>query len=368
MTFTTSAPPTTPSSPVPVARRSRRSRTIGAAIAVVGLLAAVLLWFLADARHDDAVRSLARAPVGCDTTLDFAEPGEYLVFVETRGEIPTVRGDCELEGGFDLAGGQAGDGAGQRVPSVELTVVDPDGETVPVVSRRDRESYDRAGSVGVSAARITISEAGDHVIRVESSSTSAFAVAIGADPAEGVGALRLAALAAAVLGLLVGAAIAVVRVRGDAPPPPPPGNWPPVAGGPQPGGWGAPVATGPPPMQTPSGPPAASNPGAASWPPVTPPGQPASPPPSQPSPPPPSSWPSAPAAPTAGAPPSPPAGWSNDAGAMGAPPAAPGAHGPVDSASPAEGAPPWLTDQEPSPWDSEAREPRDRDDPVPPPT
>ena len=59
------------------ASRSRRGVLIGrgALAIVVGLVTAVALWSVGDDRRTDAVNGFARAPVGCDTTLDFVETG-----------------------------------------------------------------------------------------------------------------------------------------------------------------------------------------------------------------------------------------------------------------------------------------------------
>lgn len=217
------------------------TRRTGAALFVVaGLLGALILWILAAQRYDDGVRSLARAPVGCDTTLDFAERGPYFVFVETRGEFPEVRGDCELEGAFDLGDAPA--------PPVEVRLVDPAGDDVPLQSFRGREDYDRAGSSGVSLARLTIDEPGDHVVRVTSTSDTAFAVAVGRDPADGVANLRLVGVAVGLLGAGI-ALVILVTGRRSSPPPPPPAPTGVVLP------WSDPAPTGPPPMAPPTGPP-----------------------------------------------------------------------------------------------------------------
>jgi len=223
---------------------------LGVAIAMIGIITGVVLWFVADQRYDDGVESLARAPVGCDTTLDFSSAGEYLVFAETAGTLPEVRGDCGAGGAFDLGSVEP--------PTVEVMIVDPDGNEVPLLTFSDRESYDRAGSVGSSIARIEIGTAGDHVVRVESSTTDTFAVAIGDDPAGGVGALRLVAALAAVIGLGVGLIVAftrrTTRVTPSAVQPPPPTDW---------SAWQAPSVAGPPTAVPPQGPPAA--PGSPGW-------------------------------------------------------------------------------------------------------
>ena len=223
---------------------------LGVIIALIGIVTGVVLWFVAEARYDDGVESLARAAVGCDTTLDFTSAGEYLVFVETAGILPEVRGDCGAGGTFDL-----GD---VSPPTVEVTIVDPDGADIALLTRIDRESYDRGGFVGESIARIQVTTAGDHVVRVEAASPDTFAIAIGEDPAGGVGALRLVAALAAVIGLGVGLIVALTRRTTRVPPSavqqPPPADW---------SAWQAPPVAGPPTAVPPQGPPAA--PGPPAW-------------------------------------------------------------------------------------------------------
>ena len=245
---------------------------VGVATALIGIVVGVVLWFVAEARYNDGVESLARAAVGCDTTLDFSSAGEYLVFVETAGILPEVRGDCGASGAFDL-----GD---VSPPTVEVTIADPDGADIALLTRIDRESYDRAGFLGESIGQIQVTTAGDHVVRVETASPDTFAIAIGEDPAGGVGAFRLVAALATVIGLAVGLIVALTRRTTRVPPSavqqPPPADW---------SVWQAPPAAGPPTAVPPRGPPVA--PGAPAW----------SPSPSQPAPP--AQYPSAP-------PPSPP--------------------------------------------------------------
>ncbi|MEM1332870.1 MAG: hypothetical protein AAGG08_05370, partial [Actinomycetota bacterium] len=224
-----------------------------------GVVLGGVTWFVAGARADDAVEGLARAAVGCDTTLDFAAAGDYLVYVETQGQLPAVRGDCDASGDFDLGT--------ETAPTVTVSIVDPDGDEVTLLSRRGREEYGRAGASGISLARVQIDTPGDHVVRVESASEATFAVAIGSDPVSGLGALRALAIVVAVVGVAVGAVV-MARSRG--------GPKPAVLVSDSTGGfdasmWSSPSPTGPPPMRTPSGPPAtASGPGA--WPPAGAPG------------------------------------------------------------------------------------------------
>ena len=237
---------------------------LGVIVLVAGSIATLLLWLAADDRYDDGVTGLARAPVGCDTVLDFDEAGEYLVFVETTGRIAELRGDCDTPGAYDLP----------QVPSVDVLVTDPDGaplEVVPVTG----VDYDRAGFEGVSLGTITVTEATDHVIRVQSDA-GGFAVAVGRDPHDGVGLLRTLAVAAGAVAGVLGLALVVLGLRGhEAAPrtapggggasgaPPPLRPWPPTGpptaprrAPPPPGPYGSgPTEDAPGPSRAPAGPP-----------------------------------------------------------------------------------------------------------------
>ena len=226
---------------------------VGSLVAVVGIVTTAVMWFLASSRQDDAIENLARAPVNCDSVVDFAETGVYLVFVETTGEFEAVSGDCPASGSYALA---------TSAPAVDVSVVDPDGDDVRLINRRGDVDYDGAGFAGASRFAIDVRTPGDHVVRVESTAEEAFAIAIGRDPADGVGALRTIGVILGLLGLLGGALIATLGGRsssGDgAPTPAAPSGWGvPPAPGSAPGPWNAPPPTGPPSAMPPIGPPAA---------------------------------------------------------------------------------------------------------------
>ena len=233
-----------------VARRGPRI-VVGALLIVAGLVAASVMWILSGERRSGAVEDLARAPVGCDTTLDFVEPGSYVVYIETSGELTGVRGDCAVQGVYDI---------GSTAPDAEITVVDPDGAIVDLGTDVDDISYDDSGFVGSAAFSLDIVEPDDHVIRVESPQDEVFVVAVGRDPSEGVIELRIAAIAVGALGVLLGIVVLVLglrRGRGDELAPQrsvatPAGRPMSFAPGRAPSG---PPTYGPPPGPTPSGPP-----------------------------------------------------------------------------------------------------------------
>ncbi|MFK8026023.1 MAG: hypothetical protein AB8G26_18860 [Ilumatobacter sp.] len=369
--------------------RSRPGRlltTLGVLLLIAGLVGAVVLVFAAGERRANAVEGFARAPVGCDTTLDFAESGEYFVYVERIGSIAGVRGDCDAPETYELSDDSV---------SVDITLVDPDGAPLDVDRALDDIDYDVDGFAGSARFVIDIAVSGDHVMRVESDS-SGFAVAIGPDPSQGATALIGGAVAAALVGLLVGGLLILIgrkRARSIAPvaaqayvPPPftPVGHAP--QGPPtytQPGGpvaYGQPEGSSPPPawQQPPSAP--TSPPGAFSAPPPPPapgspqPPAPAAPPSWAPAPPPPA--PSVPAPSAAPQIPGEPM-WlapGSDSAPPSPAPAPPDAGRPVDQwaqSAPGSGDPDATIriqpSQERADQDSTVERPAQRDAPPPPP-
>jgi len=242
---------------------SQRRRLVAGVVVLVGcLVAGIVLWVIAGQRRDDAVADLARAPVGCDTTLDFDRAGEFLIFVESRGTLDDIAGDCAVSGSFDLGG---------EVPDVRLMLRDADGTAIDLDPASGID-YDTGGSAGRLERRVTIEEAGDHVLTVESDTDSVFAVAVGGDPHDGVALLRWAALGAVIAGLSVGGLLLVLGSRRSDVSSEPDRPWQPDAG--SAAGW----PVGPPGFPPPPPTTGASAPGGPPPGPTTPPERPASPP------------------------------------------------------------------------------------------
>jgi len=226
----------------------RRQLVVGVVVLVGGLVAGIVLWVVGGQRRDDAVADLARAPVGCDTTLDFDRAGEFLIFVETRGTLADIAGDCAVSGAFDLDG---------EVPDVRLTLRDATGSEVDLDPASGID-YDAGGSTGQLERRVIVEEAGDHVLTVESDTDAVFAVAVGGDPHDGVALLRWAALGAVMAGLFVGGLLLVLGSRRSEVSSEPDRPWQPDAG--SDAGWpvGPPGFPPPPPTtgaSAPGGPP-----------------------------------------------------------------------------------------------------------------
>jgi len=177
-------------------------------VALVGLLAlAVALWTASGARRADNVAGFARAPVGCDTTLDFEATGTFVVYLETSGGFEELAGACDAELRYDR---DADD-----LPDPELTLIDPNGDDVDFSDASDASdaSYDVDGFVGSSTRTVQIAMQGDHILTVASTSGEAFAVAVGRSPDDGVALLRWGAVAAAIGGLVLGGVFLVLGSR-----------------------------------------------------------------------------------------------------------------------------------------------------------
>lgn len=173
--------------------RKRSTWTIlGIVIALAGIAAGVLLWFVAEGRYDDAIGSLAPAPVGCETTLEFDRTGTFYIFAETKGEVDDLDGDCANE--QQTYEGSDGD--------LEIVMFDEDKEEV-ALERESDLSYDNGSSQGEVLYSVDIDEEGDYELRVEGDDDEVVA-RVGADPNDGVGLLRATAVAALVAGLVLG--------------------------------------------------------------------------------------------------------------------------------------------------------------------
>lgn len=177
---------------------------LGVIALAVGVLGAVVLWLLADKRYDDAVADLAPAPIGCDTTLVFDRAGTYTFFVETKGSVGEIDGDCDADDrSYDLGDGDP--------PRVGLTLLDQDGQEVDL-DRADGPTYDRSGARGEGVNTVQIEDTGDYVLTANAEDGDAM-IRVGRDPASGVTAMRVGAVAVLVGGLVLGVLALVLAQR-----------------------------------------------------------------------------------------------------------------------------------------------------------
>ena len=202
---------------------ARRFRLVGIVAVLLGVVGAIALWLIAGKRYDDAVGSLAPAPIGCATTLVFERTGTYTFFVETKGSVGEIDGDCDNDDrSYDL------DSA--NVPDVELTLLDENGQEVNL-DRADGPNYDRAGAVGAGFRTADIQTEGSYVLSANSAEPQAM-VRVGRDPASGVTAIRVGAIAVLLAGIGIGVIAfwkgrAVWSIPSEPPTQPTYPGWPP---------------------------------------------------------------------------------------------------------------------------------------------
>jgi hypothetical protein len=216
-----------PAAPPP-ARPKKRIRPVLVGLGVAAIVLGVILWIVAGSRYSHAVQDLAPAPVGCETTLEFDEAGTYTFFLETKGRVGDIEGDCaSIDREYEYTG--------DALPRVSLTLVDPEGREIDL-DRVDGPSYDRAGRVGQAVRQARVEESGTYVLEVEANDPDVV-VRVGKDPRQGVMPLRvggvvlaLAGVVAIVLGLVLGRTPAAPS-SGPGPTPywQPSGGPPPVA-------------------------------------------------------------------------------------------------------------------------------------------
>jgi hypothetical protein len=198
------APAMSPATPAPAARRPSGLVLLGVVLVVAAIVSTVALLLAASARYDRGVRNLARAPIGCTTTLQFDEGGTFVLYVETVGRIGALEGDCP--NGSDEFRFE-----GVAVPTVDLSLVDSS-DVVMTLEPDDSKSYDADGSQGTSVATVDIDSAGEYRLTVSSGETN-FAVAVGADPKAAAARLRLIGIVLGVGLLVAGIVLLVLGVR-----------------------------------------------------------------------------------------------------------------------------------------------------------
>lgn len=204
------------------ARRRGWMLVVGVVLLVGLLAAAVALWVASNQRRSDNVSGFARAPVGCDTTLDFEATGTFVLYLETTGELGQLAGECDAPRRYDRAR--------DDVPNPTLVLLDPSGVELALEEARD-ETYDVDGFVGSAAWTVQIETAGDHLLTVAPTGGDAFAVAVGRTVDEGVALLRWGALAAVIGGLVLGGTFLVLGSRRPPASPAPAGPWMPDGDG-----------------------------------------------------------------------------------------------------------------------------------------
>ena len=197
--------PAAPFAPAPTPGGRRTGLLIAGVVVLLGGVGGGLaLLASAGSSYEDATKNLARAPIGCTTTLEFDAAATYYVYVETTGTIGDVRGSCEnTDTDYDTDA--------DADPDVTLTLTNEDGDEIDI-DDEDSKDYDAGGFVGHSIGAIEIEDAGKYVLSVDSQDED-FAISVGKDPKEAAGPAGVIGLALAVVGGLVGLILIVLGLR-----------------------------------------------------------------------------------------------------------------------------------------------------------
>ncbi|MEO7369754.1 MAG: hypothetical protein ABIZ69_02760, partial [Ilumatobacteraceae bacterium] len=166
MSFQPQFPTVSPPPPPPVPQKGKRRKgliVLGLILLVGGLLGGGAVATKGMSNYKDAVKSMARAPVGCTTTLVFDKPANFTIYAETKGKLGQLNGDCHANG-TDYTH------AGDKLPKFALTLVDSKGATLDL-QRGVSASYDVGGYVGTAVRTVKITSAGTYRLDVESGDT-----------------------------------------------------------------------------------------------------------------------------------------------------------------------------------------------------
>lgn len=196
-------------SPPPGRRNTKRVWT-GVAVLAAGVIGGIALLALTGSSTKEAAENLARAPIGCTTTLDFDSAGTFTIYVETKGSIGEVRGDCSnTDADYDF-----GDG---NLPDVELTLLDDNDDEIDLDDDASK-SYDAGGFKGESIFTVAIDDPGAYTLTVESEDND-FAIAVGKNPEDAAGPLGILGLALVALGVILGVLLIVFGMKRKPAPP-----------------------------------------------------------------------------------------------------------------------------------------------------
>ena len=216
----------------PETRTPGRGLTIaGIALFLLGLGAGAALFVMSGKTEEDTVKKFARAPAGCTTTLEFDRADTFEIYLETSGVLDTVSGDC-------AASGAPYKHADNDPPRVSLSFVDANNAEVSLTPGTGA-TYDVGGFKGQAVQQVTIPASGTYQLTVTSDAND-FVIAVGGESDADSAKLRLAAIVAAIAGVVMGFVLLIAggRAKRSAPTPAPAaGTWPSATPGP---GWGAP--------------------------------------------------------------------------------------------------------------------------------
>ncbi len=250
--------PPPPAAPAPKRKRHKGLIVFGLIVLIVGVLGGGALVAKSMSNYKSAVKSLARAPVGCTTTLVFDKPATFTIYIETKGKLGDLGGDCE-------ANGASYSHSGDKLPKVSLTLVVSSSGTEVDLQRGTTASYDVGGYVGTGYRTVKIADAGNYRLNVESDESD-FAVSIGKNPKDDSDLLKTIGGAVALGGFVLGLTFLLLGLRhrrpelaAAVPPAVPITPWTPTPYAPMPAGPPSPpqpyAVPGQPPIRYPEQPP-----------------------------------------------------------------------------------------------------------------
>ncbi len=232
--------PPPPAAPAPKRKRHKGLIIFGLIVLIVGVLGGGAVVAKSMSNYESAVKALARAPVGCTTTLVFDKPATFTIYLETKGKVSDLGGDCQANGASYAH-------TGDKLPKVSLTLAVSSSGTEVDLQRGTTASYNVSGYVGVGYRTVKIADAGDYRLNVVSDESD-FAVSIGKNPKDDSDLLKTIGGSIALGGFVLGLTFLLLGLRHRRPEFAPAGAHVPPAGPITP--WApspyAPAPTGPP--------------------------------------------------------------------------------------------------------------------------
>ena len=181
-----------PSGPAPAAGKGLLYGGLG--LIGAGLIAGIAMYALSGGTQEATVEKFARAPVGCTTTLEFEKRASFTLYVETKGTLGDVSGDCAESGSYER-------GDDDR-PQVALAMVDANDQEVEL-SAVAAPRYDVGSYRGRAVQQVTITDPGTYRLTVVSDDTG-FAIAIGGAPDADSSSMQTNGIIAGIVGIVLG--------------------------------------------------------------------------------------------------------------------------------------------------------------------
>lgn len=201
---------------VPQRGKRRKGRLFtGTAIAALGIGTGIVLVALSGSAKEETVKKFARAPVGCTTTLEFDRPATFTLYIETKGSISSIDGDCAAAGTTYRRGNA-------DVPQVSLTLLNS-ADKESVLTASSSPNYAAGQFAGQAYQQVAITEPGTYRLTVTSDDTD-FAIAVGGKPDADAKAMSLAGVGAATIGVVLGGLLILLGLRRKKSPPQAPGG------------------------------------------------------------------------------------------------------------------------------------------------